>query len=161
MRQPKIKIDPRPTMTVGDKVLLATHKRPWTVRGVTRGGRFVVLTKPHNPMRTVLYSVIDFDRGVRGRDDHYGLGYESDEQIAAAIHCFQHTEDADPPEVTNECAGWESGDWCIGGADVSFRSANHVRLDIQSVNGTDTDWRGYPHSNDNEAADGGEMEATA
>lgn len=142
MRQPRIKVEPRPKLEVGDKVLLATHKRPWTVRGVTNGGRFVILTKPHNPLRTVVYTVIDFDRGVRGKDDHYGLGYETDEQVASVVHNFQHTEDADPPEVTNDCED-DEGHWCLGPAEVSSRSANHVRLDIVAINETATDWKGH------------------
>lgn len=114
---------------------LASDRQRWTVRGVTRGGRFAILTKPFNPQRTVLYTVIDFDRGVRGKDDHYGLGYESAGDIESALHHFQHTEDDQ-----RDC----DAEWCIGGVNVSFRSANHVRLDFVSVNGEPTDWAGHP-----------------
>lgn len=123
---------------VGDKVNLSTTKRAWTVRGVTTGGRFVILTQPFNPRRAVLYTVVDFDRGVRGKDDHYGLGYESDEQVADALACFQRTED-----------GYRLPDGSTLGADdvradVSFRSGNHVRLDFTAINGSPCEWDGTP-----------------
>lgn len=132
-RQPAIVIEPRPQLQAGDKVALSDTKRKWTVRGVTRAGRFVILTQPFNLKRTVLYTVIDFDRGVRGRDDMYGVGYETDEDIASALHQFQHTEDGSPQCADNSC---------FGSLDVSFRSGNHVRLDIESVNDRPTDWAG-------------------
>jgi hypothetical protein len=111
----------------GDRVKLGATKRQWTVRGVTAGGRFAILTQPFNPKRTVLYTVIDFKRGVRGKDDHYGLGYETDEDIKDALEMFQVTEDRE--------AGKE-GRWrTASGADVSYRAANYIDLDIQAVNG--------------------------
>lgn len=132
MRQSRIAVEPRPKLAVGDKIALASTKRRWTVRGVTVGGRFAILTQPFNLQRTVLYTILDFDWGIRGKDDHYGMGYESEEDIAAALHSFQHTESEDPPDVTNACE--YRGDWCIGGADVSHRSGNHVRIDLTAIN---------------------------
>ena len=119
-------------LAVGDRVKFAEEKQRYTVRGVTRGGRFAICTKPFNPLRTVLYSVVDFQRGVRGKDNYYGLGYESDADVAAALHQFQHTENDDPPDLTNACESAD-GFWCHGGADVSFRTANHITLRIDSV----------------------------
>lgn len=139
IREPAIIVHPRPVLSVGDKVQLADTVQRWTVRGVTTAGRFAILTKPFNLQRTVLYSVIDFDRGVRGRDNFYGLGYETDEQVADALHNFQHEEDGTAWAV-DTCPG----DWCRGGAEVSHRSSGHVRLDIQAVNGVATDWAGRP-----------------
>lgn len=114
-------------LNVGDRVKLGATKRQWTVRGVTAGGRFAILTQPFNPKRTVLYTVIDFKRGVRGKDDHYGLGYETDEQIDDALKMFQNTEDHE--------AGMEGRWQQEGHADVSYRAANYVDLDIQAING--------------------------
>ena len=133
VRQSPIEVSPRPKLELGDKVKLADTKRKWTVRGVTAAGRFVILTQPFNLKRTVLYTVIDFDRGVRGRDDMYGVGYETDDHIAAAVHMFQHTEDG-----SNLC----DYDFCFGSVEVSHRAGNHVRLDIESINGNPTDWDG-------------------
>ncbi|MCF7550984.1 hypothetical protein [Pseudonocardia sp. WMMC193] len=94
----------------GDRVEFRDEPRRvwWTVRAVSTGGRWVVLTVPFNVRRTVLYTVIDFVSGVRGPDDYGGLGYEDDEQIAAAL------------------ARFEEGD-----AEVSVRY--DVRLDIAAV----------------------------
>lgn len=132
MRETSIVVDPRPTLAVGDQVKLRNGVRRWTVRGVTATGRFVILTQPFNLQRTVLYTVVDFDRGIRGRDNYYGLGYESDEDVAAALHEFQHTEDGSTLE--DDCP-----DFCRGGAEVSHRSGNHVRLDFETVNGHQVD----------------------
>lgn len=120
-------------LRVGDRVRFAEESQRYVVRAVTRAGRFAICTKPFNLRNTVLYTVIDFERGVRGRDNYYGLGYETDDQIADVLHQFQHTEDDDPPEVTNECLGWKGLDWCIGGAEVSHRTANHIELRIASI----------------------------
>lgn len=115
-----------PKLTKGDRVRFAATAQRWTVRGVTTGGRFAILTKPFNLKRTVLYSVIDFKRGVRGRDDHYGLGYETDELVAEALEMFQ---------VTEEREDGKEGRWrAASGADVSYRSANHITLDFLAIN---------------------------
>jgi hypothetical protein len=110
----------------GDRVKLGATKRQWTVRGVTAGGRFAILTQPFNPKRTVLYTVIDFKRGVRGKDDHYGLGYETDELVAEALAMFQVTEDREADKEGR----WQTA----SGADVSYRAANYIDLDMQAIN---------------------------
>lgn len=131
------KVDPRPPLAVGDKVKFRNGVRRWTVRGVTRAGRFVILTQPFNPQRTVLYTVVDFDWGIRGRDNYYGLGYETDGDIVNALHGFQHTEDGTPA-----CDVDEVDHPCRHAAEVSHRSGNHVRLDFESINGRQVDMYG-------------------
>lgn len=136
-------VTPRPQMTVGDKVKFANTRHPWTVRAVTRAGRFVILTKPFNLRRTVLYTVVDFDRGVRGVDDHYGLGYETDEQIDAALAMFQSTEDDLAGKAADEARADGRNSWpAVAHADVSFRSGNHIRLDFVAINGERCDRTG-------------------
>ena len=80
----------RVEMLVGDRVQFygETFRIWWTVRAVSPDGRWAILTKPHNLQRTVLYTVIDFDSGVRGPDNYGSLGYETPEQIAAAMERF-------------------------------------------------------------------------
>lgn len=75
------------TLKVGDRVWLDVEKRPYTVRA--RSDRFIVLTKPFNLQHTVLYTVADLEFGIIGRDDWYGLGYETDEQCEAALAKFE------------------------------------------------------------------------
>jgi hypothetical protein len=124
---------PHPRLAVGDRVKAAAEKQRWTVRGVTSGGRFAILTKPFNLRHTVLYSVIDFERGVRGRDNYYGLGYETDEDIAYALGCFQRTEDGTPRTAHVLDAGNQA-------AEVSRR--HYIRLDLQAINGESCWWDG-------------------
>jgi hypothetical protein len=141
VRQVAIKVDPRPSLRVGDRVKFADEKQRWTVRAVTTGGRFVILTKPFNLQRTVLYTVVDFDRGVRGRDNYYGLGYETPEDIDQALHEFQHTEDQARQAIVTRCDNNpdERAFFCRGGAEVSHRSSNHIRLDFEAINGVPCD----------------------
>lgn len=134
MREPAIAIEPRPALAVGQKVRFERTKTAWTVRAVTKSGRFVILTQPFNLQRTVSYTVIDFDRGVRGVDNYYGLGYETDEEIADALHEFQHTEDDD--DRTDDCPR----EYCRHGAEVSCR--NHIRLDFKAIDDQLCDWAG-------------------
>lgn len=119
-------------LSVGDRVRFAPYKRAMTVRAVTTGGRFAILTMPFNPQRTVIYTVIDFERKVRGADNYYGLGYETDEQIADALAAFQATEDDLPGQMADEAQARGEDSWpSIIAAEVSHR--NWVALDIVSV----------------------------
>jgi hypothetical protein len=75
----------RVELHIGDKVKFVEEKQRYTVRAVSADGRWAICTKPFNPRRTVLYTIIDFDDGVRGPDNYGGLGYETPEQIADAM----------------------------------------------------------------------------
>lgn len=80
------------TLTVGQKVKFDDEKRfNWIVRAVRE--QFAILTSSGH------YTIIDFERGLRGPDDHHGIGYETDEQIDNAMRSLfgegdldQHTE---------------------------------------------------------------------
>ena len=86
LRTPPLKMAPV-SLSVGDSVQFAESGRWWKVRAVSE--RFVILTSPFNLQHTVLYSIIDWERGVRGPDDHYGVGYETREQIDDAMRRLQ------------------------------------------------------------------------
>lgn len=88
-RTPPLRMDPVP-MSVGDSVQFEESRRWWRVRA--KSTRYVVLTSPFNLRSTVLYSVIDWERGVRGPDDHYGVGYETDDEIADALRRLRRGE---------------------------------------------------------------------
>lgn len=83
-------------LKVGQKVKFDYEKRfNWTVRAVRK--QFAILTS--NQFGKGFYTIIDFDRQVRGPDDHHGIGYEDDAQIDNAMRslfgegdCDQHTE---------------------------------------------------------------------
>ena len=66
-------------MEVGDKIKFKSEKQRYTVQACN--DRFVVCTKPFNPKKTVLYTVIDFERNVRGRENLvFGMGAETRKQ---------------------------------------------------------------------------------
>lgn len=119
-------------LAVGDRVRFGPYKRAMTVRAVTTGGRFAILTMPFPPKSTVIYTVIDFERGVRGCDDHYGLGYEDDQQVADALAAFQATEDDLPGQRAREAEARGETSWpSVLAAEVSHRK--YVPLDIVTV----------------------------
>lgn len=101
----------RVAMSVSDEVLFHAE-RPFTVRAISADGRWVICTRPVNDHdraeldedgdrtvpddATVIYTVIDFDDGVRGPDNYGGLGYETKQEIAEALAMFE----ADDAEVS-------------------------------------------------------------
>lgn len=69
---------------IGARVWFAGEKKPYKVRA--RNDRYLICTKPFNPQKTVLYTIVDLQRGVRGRDNLiFGSGYETDEQIRESM----------------------------------------------------------------------------
>lgn len=77
------------TAKVGDKIWFAEEVQGYTVRA--RNNRFIICTKPFNPKRTVLYTIIDLEREVRGPCNMiFGPGFETDEQIEGAMQRLQN-----------------------------------------------------------------------
>lgn len=71
-------------LKVGDRIKFAEERMSYTVKAV--GPRYIVCTKPFNPRRTVLYTVVDRVDRVRGTENVvFGMGFETDEQCADAI----------------------------------------------------------------------------
>lgn len=71
-------------ITVGSRIRFAEERRPYTVRAANN--RFLVCTKPFNLKHTVLYSVVDFKRQIRGTENLiFGMGAETDEQCRAML----------------------------------------------------------------------------
>lgn len=64
---------------VGDKVKFRRDRRSFTVRACNE--RFAVCTKPFNLRNTTLYTVVDFEQNIRGRENLiFPMGAETDEQ---------------------------------------------------------------------------------
>ena len=81
------------TFQSGDKLKFADAKGAYTVRAI--GKRFAVCTKPLNPQRTVLYTIIDFRDNIRGTENLiFGFGAETDEQCAAMLERLESGETA-------------------------------------------------------------------
>ena len=69
---------------VGDKVKLFGERHRYTVRAAS--DRFLVCTKPFNPLHTTIYTIIDRQEQIRGRENLiFGMGFETDEQCAEAL----------------------------------------------------------------------------
>lgn len=77
------------TAEAGDRVWFVEEKLPYTVKAVSADGRWAVCTKPFAARHTSIYTVVDFVHQVRGRDDHFGLGYETDEDCRTALAMFE------------------------------------------------------------------------
>lgn len=94
-----------------DKVWFADGKKPFKVR--CANGRFAICTKPYNfKPHTVIYTIIDFKRGVRGMDN-----------MVLGIHDYWSDEDCeDALRELNE-----------GTLEVSYKHSKHVSLDIVKV----------------------------
>jgi hypothetical protein len=70
-------------MRIGDKIKMEGEQQRYTVKAFDK--RFVILTKPFNPRKTYLYSIIDLERGVRGRDNLiFGFPYPYNTEIGSS-----------------------------------------------------------------------------
>lgn len=66
-------------LNVGDKVKFCSESLRYTVQAADE--RYAICTKPFNPKRTVLYSIIDFKENVRGPENLvFSFGAETREQ---------------------------------------------------------------------------------
>lgn len=95
----------------GDSVWFAAGTKPFKVRAAN--DRFAICTQPYNfKPKTVIYTIIDFERNVRGLDDMvFGIySYYTDEECEAALQ-----------------------DLITGTMGVSYRTSKNVELDIIKV----------------------------
>lgn len=66
-------------MKKGDKIKFEEEKQLYTVRSVNN--RFAICTKPFNLKKTVIYTIIDFKKQVRGTENLiFSQGAETDQQ---------------------------------------------------------------------------------
>lgn len=87
----------------------------WTVRAVSHDHHFVILTTPipkednnnefpDETENSVYYTIIDNERRVRGPDNVWGNGYDTDEQIAQSLQDLLDEE----IEVSRRPSNWEN-----------------------------------------------------
>ncbi len=68
----------------GDKVWFEEEKQGYTIRDAN--DRYLVCTKPFNPKHTVIYSIVDQWKNIRGTDNIIGCaGYETDDECKDAL----------------------------------------------------------------------------
>ena len=79
------------TIKKGSKITFVEEKRPYVVRAI--GKRYAVCTKPFNPKHTVLYTVIDIDKKIRGTENLvFGMGAETDEDCNEMLQRLESGE---------------------------------------------------------------------
>lgn len=66
-------------LAIGSKVWFFEEKQGYTIRA--KGGKYLVLTKPFNPRKTVIYTILDIENMERGPENLiFCCGAETDEQ---------------------------------------------------------------------------------
>lgn len=66
-------------VSVDSRIRFEGERQAYTVQA--RSDNFIICTKPYNPKHTVIYSIIDIARNIRGPDNMvFGMGYETREQ---------------------------------------------------------------------------------
>ena len=100
-------------LKVGDKIKFEANKRKFVVKA--KSDRFLICTKPFNLEHTVLYTIVDLERLVRGRDNLvFGVyDYAVQDDIN---NCLEQLE----KDAHNET---------FDGLEVSHR--NSIMLDVQ------------------------------
>lgn len=78
-------------LRAGDRVWFRGERIGYTVMAASM--RYKVCTKPFAPKNTVIYSIIDVDRGVRGPDNMvFSFGYETPSQCVQALDDLEQEE---------------------------------------------------------------------
>ena len=76
---------------VGDKIHFDGERNAYTVRACD--SRYLICTKPFNPKKTVLYTIVDLQEKVRGTENLvFGMGFETDEDCQEALQRLQSEE---------------------------------------------------------------------
>lgn len=95
-------------LKVGDKVKFECEKQRYTVKA--KSDRFLICTKPMNALKTVLYSIIDLERLVRGPNN-------------LVFNCYEYTDQGD----INQCLK----DLVADEIEVSHRRALMLDVEIE------------------------------
>lgn len=79
---------------VGDKLKFKSEKQRYTVTAV--GRRYCIAVKPMNALKTYLYTIVDFESGMRGPDNLvFGpmFEYKDPKEAAEAIKLLEADTD--------------------------------------------------------------------
>lgn len=69
---------------VGDKIKFKEERNRYTIQACNE--RFLICTKPYNPKHTVIYTIVDLKKKIRGTDGYvFCLGYETREDCEEAL----------------------------------------------------------------------------
>lgn len=73
---------------VGNKVHFEGERNAYTIRACD--SRYLICTKPFNPRKTVLYTIVDLLEKVRGTENLvFCMGFETDEDCQEALQRLQ------------------------------------------------------------------------
>ena len=76
---------------VGTKIWFDSERQGYTVRA--SNAAFVILTKPFNIDKTVLYTIIDWELGIRGPSNLiFNIGVETDEECLELLDMLTNGE---------------------------------------------------------------------
>lgn len=68
----------------GQLIKFATDKRPFKIRACNE--RFLVCTKPFNLKKTVIYTIVDLEKNIRGTENlTFCMGFETDQECKEAL----------------------------------------------------------------------------
>ncbi|MCT7371886.1 hypothetical protein [Mycolicibacterium llatzerense] len=82
-----------PRFETGMKIRFGEEKSAYTVQAIAGDGRYLVCTKPFNLRKTVLYTVVDLAKGIRGTDNRvFDMGYKTPEECHDAAAAFAATD---------------------------------------------------------------------
>jgi hypothetical protein len=85
---------------VGTRIRFAGEKQMYTVRA--SNVCFAICTKPMNALKTVLYSIIDWNKNIRGTENLiFGMGAETDEDCKEMLE--RMTEGESEVSHRNNC----------------------------------------------------------
>lgn len=96
-------------LKVGNRVWFEEERMPYTVQA--RSEQFIVCTKPFAAQKTVIYTILDLYRKVRGPDNLvFSMGYETREQCQARLQ-----------------------DLVDGAAEVSYRQSRILPINVKKT----------------------------
>ena len=61
-------------MKQGDKIYFEEEKRPYSIRAISKN--YAICTKPFPPQKTVIYTIIDFNKNIRGTNNYVFNPYD-------------------------------------------------------------------------------------
>lgn len=116
---------------VGDKIKFVEEKQAYTVRA--RNERFIICVKPFNARKTVLYTIIDLERDVRGACNLiFGHAMEDENDIQSAMQKLQNHCDGKHEGISDGCGVVPPFKYQAS-MEVSYR--NFIDLKVEKING--------------------------
>jgi hypothetical protein len=79
---------------MNNKIKMVGEKQRYTIQA--RSNRYVILTKPFNARKTYLYSIVDLEQKIRGRDNLiFGFCFiDKNGEISQNYNCKEGAEEA-------------------------------------------------------------------